>query len=81
MPATRREGTLAGMWTASSWHQDLTELKTALTNKFKVDKQIKIDIFSMKKLDCESINDFVYRVERETLDLNLPDQLHSTMIS
>ena len=46
-----------------------------LTNKFKVEK-IKMDIFGMKKLDIEFINDFVYRVERDTRDLNLPDQLH-----
>ena len=29
----------------------------------------------MKKLDIESINDFVYRVEKETHKLDLPDQL------
>ena len=55
--------------------KDLAELKAALTNKFKVEK-IKMDIFGMKKLDIEFINDFVYRVERDTRDLNLPDQLH-----
>ena len=55
--------------------KDLAELKAALTTKFKLEKQIKMDIFNMKKLDIESINDFVYRVERDTRDLNLPDQL------
>ena len=34
-----------------------------------------MDIFGMKNLDIKSINDFVYRVEREPRNLKLPDQL------
>ena len=54
---------------------DLTALKAALTNKFKVDRRIKMDIFSMKKMDIECNKDFVHRVDKETLKLKLPEKL------
>ena len=65
-------------WYIDSLHTapaDLAALKNVLTNKFKRDERIKMDIFRMKKLDIESINDFVYRVEKETHKLDLTDQL------
>ena len=34
-----------------------------------------MDIFNTKKLDLESIDDFVYRVEKQTHMLELPEQL------
>ena len=54
---------------------DLAALTLVLTNKFKVEKQIKMDIFKMKKMDIESNRDFVYRVDKETLKLKLPEEL------
>ena len=54
---------------------DLAALKLALKNKFAVEKQIKMDIFNTKNIDIESIDDFVYRVEKQTHMLELPEQL------
>ena len=38
-------------------------------------KQIKMNVFNFKKLERESINDFVFRVEKETEDVSLPEEL------
>ena len=38
-------------------------------------KRIKIDIFSMKKMDNESNSDFVHRVDKKTLKLKIPKEL------
>lgn len=54
---------------------DLAALRKALTDKFVLEKHIKIETLKMKKLDLESVNDFIYRVEKETHKLKFPEEL------
>ena len=65
-------------WYVDSIHPqpaDLAALRNALTHKFKAEPAIKMEVFKMKQLDIETINDFIHRVEKETQKLNFPDQL------
>ena len=54
---------------------DYAAMKASLTGKFNNEKQIKMNVFNLKKLECESINDFVFRVEKETKDMKLTEEL------
>lgn len=54
---------------------DLAALRKALTDKFVQEKRIKLETLKMKKLDLESVNDFIYRVEKETHKLKFPEEL------
>lgn len=54
---------------------DLAALRKALTDKFVQEKRIKLETLKMKKLDLESVNGFIYRVEKETHKLKFPEEL------
>ena len=69
----------------ASWYIDSLTTATAylalrlvLTYTFTVKKQTKMDILKMKKMDIESNRDFVYRVDKETLKLKLPEEPRGT---
>ena len=61
--------------TVSPQPKTVDEAKVALTTKFKQDVTVRLNVFSMKKMEAESISDFMYRLEKDTHHMNLPENV------
>ena len=51
------------------------DAKKALENKFKQEVKVKLNVFNMKKMSTESINDFIYTIEKDTHHMSLPENV------